>query len=218
MAANDTALAISGRGRPYRVKQPRQIDRVRWYLYRQHVSLEEIAERHGVSVLSVQDSINRMEAHRALTSSEEIDMKMNSIVLRRLERLDKVIAEAQEAEIIITHTDPETGETEVTHRAPDHATRLAANEQVRKIADRNIPKGAGVQVNVQQNAGEQTAHIRGRSFEELLRKAREDAGLTNSENIQDAEYEEVDETRDDDEGDENEDEKSEGDEDTEGNQ
>ena len=202
MAADSTALAITGRGRPYRVKQPRQIDRVRWYLYRQHVSLEEIAARHNCTVLTVQDSINRMEAHRALTSSEEIDMKMNSIVLRRLERAEKVIEEAQNAEIVITHTDPETGETEITHRAPDHATRLAANEQVRKIADRNIPKGAGVQVNVQQNAGEQTAHIRGRSFEELLRKAREDAGLTNSENIQDAEYEEIDETRDEDESEE----------------
>jgi len=61
------------------------------------------------------------------------------------------------------------------------------------MADRNIKTGMGVQVNVQQN-NTASESSRGRSFEALLRKAREKSGLTNSDNVVEGEFVDLDES------------------------
>lgn len=191
MASSRTSLAVRG------ISAPTKRDRTVWYEHRRRLSHEEIAQRHNMKVEAVKSAIDRFEIYRSLTSNEEIDMRLNAVVLNQINRGEKALQEALTAKVVVRKTDSE-GRTVVDYSEPDHKTRLEAFKEIRGMADRNIPKGGNVQVNVQQNAGEGASVERGRGFEEMVRAARERKGLTNGENIEEAEYEDIDESADED--------------------
>jgi hypothetical protein len=196
MATQSTSLAKRSADT---LKPPNKLDRSRWHLFNQRKSYEEIAELHGVKVLAVQQSIDRVQMYRDLTSASEIGLELNSVVLQHVGHVSAALSEALTAEHVVRKTNSE-GVTEVVSTSPDHGTRLHAIDRVLKIADRNLPKGGGVHVAVQQNAGGGPAptekHI---SFEELMRQQRTAKGLTNGDAIEEAEYVDVDESEEEDE-------------------
>ena len=194
---SSTSLAVRG---DIQIKKPAPKDRVIWSLYHQRISIEEIAGRYNTTIDKVQQSLNRMEAYRAINSGDEVGLALNAMVLKRIAETDRAVGEALRAKNIIREVDPATGKTVIVAKTPDHTTQMAAAEYLRKVADRNLPKGGGVNVNVQQGVGiVPEGAARGRGFEALLRKAREDSGLTNTDNIVEGEFEDVDESEEDDE-------------------
>ena len=173
--------------------------------------VEQIAARNNQTVEAVNAGLQRMEAHRSLCSNEIFDMELNSMLIGHFGRIDKVIKKGLEAEIVITGKDPESGKTKVLSRTADHATRFHAIESLRKLNELTRPKGPGVAVNIQNNNNQNNTTPTGRSYEDVLRAARDRRGLANEEAIKDAAYEDVDETEEDDEeleGEESEDESS----------
>lgn len=179
MAAPNTQLALR---QPVKITRPSKVDRSCWFLFKQHISIEEIAGRMNRAVSSVQKSIERMQNYAALTSNEEVNMRFNEIVLNNIDQVGRVIHDGLRAVSVTREVieDAKTGKRKarVVSRDPDHSTRFKAAEMLQKQADRALPKGAGVQVNVQQNnAG--TASPVGLSFEERLRKRRELRGMSN---------------------------------------
>ena len=171
--------------------------------------VEQIAARHNMSVESVNASLQRMESHRSLCSNEAFDMELNGMLLGHFGKLNKAIKDGLAAEIVVTGMD-EKGKTKIISRRPDHKTRFNAIESVRKLNELTRPKGPGVAVNIQNNNNNNNTTGTGRSYEDVLRAARERRGLENEEAIKDAAYEDVDESAEDDEleGDESEDEGS----------
>lgn len=180
MASPETQLAIR---QPVKITRPTKTDRTCWFLFRQHISIDEIATRLRRSVPAVQHSIERMQIYQSLTSNEEVNMRYNEVVLANIDQVGKVIHDGLRAVNVTREVteDPKTGKkrTRVVARDPDHPTRYKAAEMLQKAADRALPKGAGVQVNVQQNNAGVDAPI-GRSFEERLRQRREAQGLSNA--------------------------------------
>ena len=196
--AESTELAISprrnGNGRSATVK-PNATDRSRWFLFRKHIAIEEIAKRHNISVVAVQKSIDRMESYNAQTSNELVDMRMNEIVLNQADRMDKALAAALTSEIVLRRPNAKNpNKSVIVSRDPDHKTRLEAHRELRQLAERTIPKGGGVNIAVQQNTGIVADSARRLTFEERLRQIRQDHGMRNDANVADAEYTEVDES------------------------
>ena len=201
---NETELALP----PSRSKaksvfsSPTKQDRIRWHLFREkRQSFEEIAEVQGVAISTVEASVDRVEAYRALTSNAEISAELNSMVMDLAPDAKTALKGALKAEHVIRKTNEE-GCSEVISRSPDDKTRLAAFSVFQKLADRQLPKGGGVNIAVQQNAGGQAPvndGVKHLSFEELLRQRRALKGMTNDENVEDAEYENIDESAEEDE-------------------
>ena len=200
MATQSTSLAKRSADT---LKPPNKLDRARWHLFNQRKSYEEIAELHGVKVESVQQSIDRVQMYRDLTSASEIGLELNSVVLQHVGHVNAALSDALTAEHVIRKTN-EKGVTETISTSPDHKTRLSAIDRVLKIADRNLPRGGGVHVAVQQNTGgsqpanDGTKHL---SFEELLRQRRALKGLGNGDEVEEAVFEDVDESAEEDEDD-----------------
>ena len=194
MAAKSTALTT---GRELG-KKPNSTDRRRWYLFRQRMSPEEICAREKCSLEVFQNSLARMEAYRASVSTDEIEMAMNAIVLRRLPEADKALGDALKAKVVTRHQYVDgkgRQKSKVISTEPDHNIRLQAHDRLQRMADRMIPKGGGVAVNVQQNnagGGDGGGVVSRRSFEEVLRERRREQGLSDGMTI-DAEYEDVSE-------------------------
>ncbi len=132
------------------------------------------------------------------------------MLLGHLGKVSTVIKKGLEAEIVITGKDPESGKSKVISRQPDHVTRFHAIESLRKLNELTRPKGTGVAVNIQNNNNQNNSTTVGKSYEDVLRAARERRGLENDEAIRNAKFEEVDESAEDDEleSDESEDEGS----------
>ena len=156
-------------------------------------SFEEIAELQRVDIATVEASVDRVEAYRALTSNAEISAELNSMVMDLAPDAKSALRGALKAEHVIRKTTPEGATVEVS-RSPDDKTRLAAFTVFQKLADRQLPKGGGVNIAVQQNAGTAVGTDKHVSFEELLRQQRELKGLSNGDAIQEAEYEDIDES------------------------
>ena len=187
MASPNTQLALR---EPVKLVRPNKCYRTCWHLWKQHVSIDEIATRMGRTVAYVQKAIDCMESYRAQTSNEEVNMRFNEIVLANVDAVGKVFHDGLKAQVVTRQetTDPKTGKikTKIVCREPDHVTRLKTAEMVQKAADRAIPKGAGVQVNVQQNNANMEISA-GRSFVERLRARREARGLSNGVQVINAE-------------------------------
>jgi hypothetical protein len=194
MAAKSTALT-TGRETSL-TRKPSTKDRRIWYLFRNRMTPEEIAARERVSLAVVQKAIERMEVYRALTSNEEIEMAINAAVLQLLPDSFKSLREAVKAKVVTRQMVPnKKGEfvPEVVSIEPDHSIRLQAHDRIQKMADRMIPRGGGIAVNVQQNNannGDGGGMVSRRSFEETLRERRRERGLSDGMTT-DAEYEDV---------------------------
>src|SRR5271166_5721743 len=81
--------------------KPNKQDRARWFLFRKHVSVEEISKRHNVSLVAVQKSIDRMEAYNAQTSNDIVDMRRNEMALNLADDAEKALRGALGAETIV---------------------------------------------------------------------------------------------------------------------
>jgi hypothetical protein len=190
MATAPKSLALRKTGKPT------QRDRVIWYEREsEHRSIDEIAERHRMSVPAVDAALLRMSAWRHMYSQAEIDLRYNRIALEKADKVDHALDQALRAEVVIRKVD-ETGKTVVDYKEPDHKTRLEAAKQAVEIANRNLPKGGGLSItNLQQQNNSGVAPVAsGRSFEEVLRDRRQLKGLTNSSNVEEAEFVDVDES------------------------
>jgi hypothetical protein len=193
-----TELTISprrnGNGRSATVK-PNAADRARWFLFRKHIVIEEIAKRHGVTVQKVQTSIDRMESYNAQNSNELVDMRMNELVLNQADQMEKALAGALNAEVIIRRPNAKNpNKSVIVSRDPDYKTRLEALGKATDLAASLRPKGGGVNIAVQQNTGVVADSARRLTFEERLRQIRQEHGMRNDANVADAEYTEVDES------------------------
>ena len=189
-------LAIARRGLGA-LKPPSKEDRIRWHLFSgQRKSYDEIANLRKSKVTAVQSSVERVEAWRSLLSASEIGVELNAIVMEHIGAVSGALSESLTAEHVIKRTN-DAGKEEIISRSPDHKTRHEAIDRVLKIADRNLPRGGGVNIAVQQNAGGGVPAPGGErhlSFEELLRQRRQLKGLSNGDEVQEAEFEDVDET------------------------
>ena len=191
-----TELAISTPSLPAKdhlFAKPNKQDRARWFLFKRSVSLEEISKRHGVSVVAVQKSIDRMEAYNAQTSNEIVDMRRNEMAINLADKAEAALGRALDAKTIVRREN-KRGKLVVASSDPDHKTQIEAARQVKDLLESVIPKGGGVNIAVQQNANQTVDTSRRSNFEERLRAIRERRGLTNSENVQEADYEDVDES------------------------
>lgn len=195
-----TELAISPRRAPAEklYAKPNKQDRARWFLFKRNVPVDEIAKRHNCTLVTVQKSIERMEAYNAQTSNEIVDMRRNEMAINLADKTEAALGRALDAKTIVRRENKH-GKMVVVSRDPDHKTQLAAAAQVKEILTATIPKGAGVSIAVQQNNTQQVDNSRRSNFVDLLRAARERRGMTNSDNVIQAEFEDVDETAEEDE-------------------
>jgi hypothetical protein len=198
--AEGTELVVSPPRPPTKdnpFKKPSKQDRARWFLFKNSVSLEEISSRLGGRIIDVQKSIDRVQSYQAQTSNEIVDMRRNEMVLNLADKAEAALSRALEAKTIVRRENKK-GQTVVVSRDTDHKTQIEAFKQVKELLVAPIPKGGGVNIAVQQNATQQVEVSRRSNFEERLRAARERRGMTNSENVVEVEYADVDETADDD--------------------
>lgn len=196
-----TELAISPRRVPREsFGKPNKQDRARWYLFRKHVTVEEIAKRHNVNIIAVQKSIDRMEAYSAQTSNEIVDMRRNEMAINLADKTESALSRALEAKIVVRReSKKDSSKMVVVSRDPDHKTQIEAARVAKELMEAVIPKGGGVNIAVQQNAGAAVEPVRRSNFADRLRAVRERKGLTNTDNVVDVEYENVDETAEEDE-------------------
>lgn len=186
------------------LKPPSVQDRKRWYMWKfDRMSVDEIANRCKVKPKVVQQSIDKMDGWKAIMSGENIGIELNAVVMEHIGAVSGVLAESLKAEHVVKRTNEE-GVEEIVSRSPDHKTRHEAVDRIMKIADRNLPKGGGVQIAVQQNNKEVKVAPARLSFEEVLRQRRQARGLGNGESIedpppQDAEYVDADDEDEEDE-------------------
>ena len=204
MIPESTELAIATPAPPRKgrtsLAKPSSADRARWFLFRSHVPIDEIAKRHGVKIEAIQKSIDRMEAYKAQTSNEIVDMRRNEMTLNLVDKTEQSLSRALGAQVIVRRPSVKNPDKMViVSKDPDFKTQAEAANTVKELLMATIPKGGGVNIALQQNQGLQAESKTHRNFEERLRLQREKRGLSNGMEVQDAEYEDVDETADEDE-------------------
>lgn len=139
-----------------------------------------------------------MEEYMASVSNEEVDFAINQVVLQQITGVGKVIQKAMGAERRIERKVGKKKNGEDKYRVvklPDHDTRLKAVETLKTFADLTRPKGGGITLNAntQVNNGMASSSgevIRGRSFEDIVRRKRH-ADKPEEDDIIDAEEGEV---------------------------
>lgn len=191
---------------------PRNKDLQRWALWRQQVSIEEIATRWNTSIEEIQHSINHVQEFQQLHSHEVVDMRINKAVLNTLNGVDggpleKILLNLAEAKKVLVGYGP-NGEDPILE--PDHDSRIKMIDTLMKMIDKIRPRGTGVNVNVAQTNN--TLNVSGgatRSFEQRIRLAHEkhelraapvdvdngdgdDDDLDDDDDIADAEFEDSD--------------------------
>lgn len=174
-------------------KPPSRSDRVRWHLFKQNISPEDIASRENVKLTAVWDSIQRMEAYKNLHSDEEVNMQINAIVIEQAKTVGKVIGRAMQAKHTVTVKSGKVGkERWRSTKVDDHATQLKGVEAFRALVEATRPKGGGVNIAVQNNngngGGAATSRERGNTFEERVRRMRERKGITSSDDVVEGEF------------------------------
>lgn len=155
---------------------PRNKDLQRWALWRQQVSIEEIATRWNTSIEEIQHSINHVQEFQQLHSHEVVDMRINKAVLNTLNGVDggpleKILLNLAEAKKVLVGYGP-NGEDPILE--PDHDSRIKMIDTLMKMIDKIRPRGTGVNVNVAQTNN--TLNVSGgatRSFEQRIRLAHE---------------------------------------------
>jgi hypothetical protein len=166
-------------------KKPSKQDRARWFLFKNSVSLEEIASRLGGRIIDVQKSIDRVHSYQAQTSNEIVDMRRNEMAINLADKAEAALGRALDAKTVVRRENKK-GRTVVVSRDPDHRTQIEAAKQVKELLEASIPKGGGVNIAVQQNATQQVEVSRRSNFEERLRAIREKRGMANQVTIVDA--------------------------------
>lgn len=182
-ALTTVKLPLQPKTRPSTARKPStptRTDRYRYYLKRKNFSLDEIAAQTNCSVIQVSESFARMEEYMASVSNEEVDFAINQVVLQQITGVGKVIQKAMGAERRreVKIGKKKNGDDKFrVIKIADHDTRLKAVETLKTFADLTRPKGGGITLNantqVNNGMGASTGDvIRGRSFEDIVRKKR----------------------------------------------
>ena len=175
----------------HRFAPPGPADRRRHFLHvAQGLSIEEISGMEKASVLAVSQSLQNVAEYKYSYSADMLDLKMTEVAMSQMEGVSEVFKNGLKAEKIL-FVDKETGDTKT---APDTAMQLKTVEAIRSFAETAKPKAPAVQLNQQFNNGQMggPGGGPGMSFEAILRKKREQAGLKNEQDMEtiDAEMEE----------------------------
>src|SRR5437660_8693153 len=154
---------------------PSRRDLRRWARWRAGETDEEIAKSDGgTSILKVQASIQRVLAYKSYNSLELVAARVNEITLDQLPDMDRIITELANA------TRTEGDKIEI-----DYATRRSAIDALSKLRDLIKENKQTVNIgdrSIQQiNSSGNVFLGAGRSFEDRMRKKREEHGLRNEE-------------------------------------
>lgn len=110
------------------------VDRHRYNLFREGVSLAEIATRDRVTLAQVERSILRCREERQQYSQEAVEVAVRRTVLEKLPESARAISGALQATrhqlVTVVVTDPETEkpvEMQESVEVPDHKTRLSGH-------------------------------------------------------------------------------------------
>ena len=160
-------MATTGARLPrIRIERPSGKDRKRWSMWKLDRTVQEIAAHEHASVKSVQESIDRVEGFKLLPGSEMLLADISATSIEMLDDWKESVQGARKATMLRTMPN---GRSRVV---VDHAMRLAAAKEIRELASLTQAKGAGVQVNVQNNNGTAQRPGGGMDFESRLRLLR----------------------------------------------
>ncbi len=178
------------RGRP----APGVADRKRWVMFKVHGKpVEEIANICHCSPIAVQESIDYMEQYRLYYSNDLLETKIRETAMERMDAVGTVFDGGLKANKSVQQRDGRS------KSMPDWGTRLKTVETMKSLIESVQPKAAGIQLNQQFNNGQGGPGFGpGLSFEAMLRKKREAAGMANDQEVDiiDAEVSQEDEIED----------------------
>lgn len=165
-------------------KKPRKLsrlDRARAFLKRKGYSVDEIATRTNGTLVQVADSLERYDLARAEASNEEVDMAINQVILKNVERMGEVIGDAMKAKVVDRVSIGTTKKGLIRYRKtfrPDHAMQLKAVETAKSLMESVRPKGPGIAIqnNNQFGGGTPSPGFEGGrtiSFEDRIRRRKQ---------------------------------------------
>ena len=141
-----------------------------------NMTIEDIAEREHVTVLRVQESIDRMKEYSFRHSNEVVALRVNELFIQKIEKMGKVFDRGLMAKKSIR-----VGRDKFKD-VPDVAMQLKAVETIKSMQEIAQPKAPLVQNNTQFNNNlNSPGYQPGMSFESRLRIAREKRGMKNEE-------------------------------------
>jgi hypothetical protein len=108
-----------------------------------------IAKSEGVSVDAVRRSIVSVESYRNMNSSLQMELAVRSIVIQNTPKLTATISSLLDATELVSVPNPNNGKQKIVLRA-DKTTRLEAGRLMKDLIIGLQPKGAPVEVNVNQ--------------------------------------------------------------------
>ena len=136
-------------------------------------TLEEIAKSEGVSVATVRDSINQIDAYNKVNSSGQVELAIRSMMIPITQQARETIIGLLTATEHVEMPDPRTGKKKIV-KQEDKTTRLEAGRLVKDLIVGMQPKGPAVELNVNQT--NQTANIStAETVEERMRRLRKQA-------------------------------------------
>jgi hypothetical protein len=190
----ETALALISRPTAS-LGKPTRKDRDIWLMKKRGWSDDQLATSFHVSVDKIRLAIDRWDLYRASFANEEIDLSINQMATALLPKAQKVLEDGMKA----TKTEERwvRGKRVIVSKVVDHTTRLKSFESFKNLIEAVRPKGVGVQVNTQINnpAKDQAPAVpKGFDFESRLRMIRAEKGLSNDDTVEDADFEDGDES------------------------
>jgi hypothetical protein len=182
-------------------EEPTKKDLRRWARWRQRASEEDIARDEHTSTLKVRESIQKVLAYQQTNSIEIVTPRVHEVILKHIATVDQIITDLASATRTRTITEKDANGAEIKRDVVeiDYRTRRSAIEALSELRDMVASKETKTSVNfgTQIQAGSLT--IGSRSFEDRVRKKREEHGLRNTEpdpaeaaeEVEDAEFEDL---------------------------
>lgn len=161
---------------------PSSLDRQRWMDNRAGMSVEELAARENVRLVTIQASIDKMKLHAARNSQESVEMATREIYIDSLPSALQVFERALHAKKMDTQTitNPDTQKDEVILvEVDDLAMQLKAVEQLKSLLAGVTPRTPMVQVDArtQINNPSHPSQQGALSSESIIRQIRMERGL-----------------------------------------
>lgn len=164
-----------------RMPQPSSRDLRRLFLHEvRGMSIEEIATLEGQKTFVIQASLDYIGEWKFRNQLSMLETHAISVAMKSLDGVGKVLEDGMKADKVV-YVDRETGDIKTV---PDHAMRLKTVAETRSLIETVQPKTPLVQNNTQFNNSLAVSGGSGLSFEAVLRKKREQAGLANEQEIE----------------------------------
>jgi hypothetical protein len=168
---------VSSRTSRLSLSDPRHLMR---YLKAQAMGGEEkeklaaIAKSEGVSVQTVRNSVYEIDTYRKRNTTLEMDMAIRDLVISAVPLAKESLGGLLTATELVEVPNGQTGKKKVV-RQVDKTTRLEANRLVKDLIVAVQPKGAPVEVNVNQTNQVANLSAGTETNEERLRRLRKKA-------------------------------------------